>query len=386
MRELEASQVQFIQCIQPAAGAAAAPVGTADRDLFRRDFDTHSVLRQLRSTGACDVVEVSRVAFPVRVAIARIRSKLQAIGDELPPPPRRAGRGGKDTRSNWKVLDDAAFARELLAAANVREDSYLIGSKSIFLRPGAADFLSDCEALAGEASLQLVVQKIRENRDRADAAATVQAGVRRPRGAEALQGPAVRGVARRRPRPRAQRAPVVVGCLRRGAAGARGKGGGGAPADVCGASAARRGGGGGARAAGPAAAAKVQAAARGRRDRQRFGRSSGGGRRRGPCGVCRRAWRRPGGGDTRGARDAAGTAGRGGGGGARGGGGAAGGGGGGGGGRRARAAAMARAAAKASASPPPAANGSSGEEKGWLAAAAEALEWGEAEHRGIREL
>ena len=178
MRELEASQVQFIQCIQPAAGAAAAPVGTADRDLFRRDFDTHSVLRQLRSTGACDVVEVSRVAFPVRVAIQRIRSKLQAIGDELPPPPRRAGRGGKDTRSNWKVLDDAAFARELLAAANVREDSYLIGSKSIFLRPGAADFLSDCEALAGEASLQLVVQKIRENRDRADAAATVQAGVR----------------------------------------------------------------------------------------------------------------------------------------------------------------------------------------------------------------
>ena len=273
MRELEASQVQFIQCIQPAAGAAAAPVGTADRDLFRRDFDTHSVLRQLRSTGACDVVEVSRVAFPVRVAIARIRSKLQAIGDELPPPPRRAGRGGKDTRSNWKVLDDAAFARELLAAANVREDSYLIGSKSIFLRPGAADFLSDCEALAGEASLQLVVQKIRENRDRADAAATVQAGVRgrvarkqyrdqqyaASRVAALARGRSVRrwssGVF---DEARQEREAKAEAERRRMSADGR---------RLAEAAAA-------ARAAGPAAAAKVQAAARGSPRPPAFGRSS----------------------------------------------------------------------------------------------------------------
>ena len=131
--------------------------------------------------------------------------------------------------------------------------------------------MSDCEALAREASLQLVVQKIRENRDRADAAATVQAGVQRRVARKATGTSSTR---RRASPPLARGARVRRSsspCLRRGAAGARGEArrrcAGGCPAERR--PRARRGGGGGARAAGHAQAAKVQAAARGRRDRQR---------------------------------------------------------------------------------------------------------------------
>ena len=115
MRELEASQVQFIQCIQPPRAPplrpSAPPTATSSsRVRYALGAAAASFHRRVRRGRGL------WVAFPVRVAIQRTM-KLQAIGDGCA---RRAAPARRQVpRSNWKVLD-AAFARELLAAASIR--------------------------------------------------------------------------------------------------------------------------------------------------------------------------------------------------------------------------------------------------------------------------
>ena len=171
--QLGVASVSFVQCLSP----------NADRQSLA--LDGRVLLRQLRSTGARELVQVCRSSHQVRLPLDALWGKLHSLQPmlvellpRLPPLSARARGYADEVRGvgSADALKAHAFVAALLEVCEVPSDHFLLGRTTLFLRSGTAEFLADVAALEdGQAALAPVLSRLQFLAERVGAATKLQA-------------------------------------------------------------------------------------------------------------------------------------------------------------------------------------------------------------------
>ena len=174
--QLATASVRFVQCLQ--ANAVQQP----------GSLDSRVLLRQLRSTGSRELVQVSRASHQVRLPLAGLWAKLKPLQPQLerllpqlPPMSATAQSYAAEVQAaalkmptrSPDTVQAHAFVSSLLEACGMPQANYLLGHSTLFLKPCEAGLFGD------EIGPSCVAVRLQVLQARVDSAVSLQASARR---------------------------------------------------------------------------------------------------------------------------------------------------------------------------------------------------------------